>query len=179
MSSSYNRWHTFGLKFIHMRWKLLSVLCPLPSKPATEMCWYPWSQPSSPFCYLSWQRRSSCWTPGPPHPSPHLICDLVQSSTDFSFVDADTSISSPVLPLQGHLEFFFPQGLERISHGFLSAASDERICDDNESPWPSPLTSTPELCWDILRVWETLQHSKTAHSSLEPKGCWLKVVRLP
>lgn len=38
-------------------------------------------------------------------------------------------------------------------------------------PWPSPLTSTPELCWDILGVWETLQHSKTTHSSLEPKGC--------
>lgn len=63
---------------------------------------------STKLCYLSWQRKSNCWTPGPSHPSPHLICDLVQSSTDFSYVDADTSFSTPVLPLQGRLEFFSP-----------------------------------------------------------------------
>lgn len=119
---------------------------------------------STKLCYLSWQRRSNCWTPGPSHPSPYLICDLVQSSTDFSLCWCRHLFLHPCSTTTRTLRIFFPRDLKSLA----MASSLLHLMKGSVMIMNPP--------WDVLG---SLQHSKTAHSSLELKSCWLKVVRLP
>lgn len=177
MSSWYNRQHTFGLKFIYMRWKLLpvalstaqqahlgDVLVPLlgaisllhrTPDPTNHFRFGPHST-----TYLSWQRRSNCWTPGPSHPSPYLICDLVQSSTDFSLCWCRHLFLHPCSTTTRTLRIFFPRDLKSLAMASSLLHLMKGSVMIMNPPWDVlGISTTQQDCPFISRAQELLTES--------------------